>query len=266
MGAGASIDRYEDLPVEMTRDEALAASLRFQFIDDPSDFPEEYWESHKSCPSAASDGEPVISREAFINLYEELVREDIDSRKRSALIDLNAQSREGREGDEAGVDGMPSLVETEHGDEYKPSSPREDLDDLFAPGDFAEDDDAEIFAQDGEAETSLDAELGHGTFEEPEDGLEGLAIGDVPEMILPGMSVTGKGVKGKIQQQQQSEEQPVPYDPAAEGADDEVFAADGEAFEGSTGPGIFNEGTLLKPEESRKCGLGLAVIGTSPKR
>jgi hypothetical protein len=98
--------------------------------------------------------------------------------------------------------------------------------------------DEEVFAADGDFEHSQDDNLGKGTFtEEEEDGEEG--GDDLGGMILPGLELVANGASGNHGTMEGDRLTEL----GAEG-EEEIFAADGEAFDGSQGPGVFNETDL----------------------
>ena len=256
MGAGSSVV-YSNLPAHLTRDKALQVALELNLLSDETDFPAEKW--NELTNEKSLEGEATISRNTFLNLYEEFVRDDLEARKDAALDELKAQN----EGGDSYVDPISSSMESEFGD--KPSSSQQEYLDAngFRNSQAA---DVEIIAQDGE--TELFAQLGHGTFteEEPED--DTLPTG--MELLLPVLSLNGKKIatsKGHRCIVDESQPQSKPYDPYLESAEDEFFAADGEAFENSEGPGVFDEDELgLESSRTLGYGPGLAVVGISPSR
>mmetsp|Transcript_48145 Transcript_48145/g.96944 ORF Transcript_48145/g.96944 Transcript_48145/m.96944 type:complete len:240 (-) Transcript_48145:170-889(-) len=100
-------------------------------------------------------------------------------------------------------------------------------------------DDEEIFAADGDFENSQDDDLGKGTFTEDDKG--GCDDEDLGGMIMPGLELVANGKSGGG-----GRDIVAGGDELTEigGGEEEIFAADGEAFEGSSGPGVFNEADL----------------------
>ena len=81
MGAGSSVV-YSNLPAHLTRDKALQVALELNLLSDETDFPAEKW--NELTNEKSLEGEATISRNTFLNLYEEFVRDDLEARKDAA--------------------------------------------------------------------------------------------------------------------------------------------------------------------------------------
>jgi hypothetical protein len=131
----------------------------------------------------------------------------------------------------------------------------ENIDEELEPNNMNGDDDEEIFAADGnmDSPTNDDDFLGKGTFNEDENDddldLGGMMIPDLA--VVAGNNGGGKGGGGGGSDLTAWEG----------GGDEEIFAADGEAFEGSEGPGRFDD----DEDEGGISGNGLQITGSPAK-
>lgn len=147
-------------------------------------------------------------------------------------------------------------------------SKMESSENLPAVEDGAEDE--EIFAADGELEHSMDDELALGTFNDNEDD-EGTGEGghedDLGGMIIPDMAVVAVG---RPVSKEGGVSTPQGETALAKPCEEEIIAADGEAFETSHGPGCFDEeglsitGSKIAQTASPCMDAGLIVTGSSP--